>query len=1258
MEFKKYVKINKITKSVKFEMIPVGRTRETLEKDGTIEMDAERKKNAITAKEVSDAFYRDFLDAFSKKADYDWENLGELFLTRRADTESRKKYEEAVAARKDLIAKDAAAYLDSYIQEFLKERGISTPKVTAQSSAYVDILLPAYAQSVEKYDNDEMKKVMESLQRTATSTFKGYFIAYEHIVNGTGFGSIAYRIMENFEIMCYNMELYKRAYEVLQMDDQNVFTDMGYANRAFSQQGINRYNEEISGLMDKDGRLIKKGVNMAISEHNNEAPDKKLPYFGKLKKQILTSVTPMFTFDKIEDVAELREILEGVLQIDEQAVGKIKTFFTTLGNAQYNLSQVYLSQKGKNAVSNRITGDWNYINAIWKDVLIENILSSKNTKKKTLTKKEMKQIEDTLKGKGSTLSITDCNEFLKSGYPEQKVEKCLLEDVESVLAKKEAAKTELRGCTFWTEEKRPAVDENIRIQAYIDEMVELKRLFQMFETEDKETADVAFMLDLEEIQNILNPITSYYRMIRSYITRKIGDEKERVQLCFGRAAHYEQKWANKQEGKFGNLDAALLEYDGRYYYIVPSPNNSQKLNFPVTDSSVGESYAYLHTQKCVKLSMALPKFTFKSKEAIARYSKEDREFNIPVGSGEMTVSRKMFDDYNNKTYKDNADDRIALINYAKEFLQLNESFNIYDYSSLRPAEEYRTYGEFCDAVDAITYKVKKKFVKKDLVDAAVERGDLYMFCISSAQMYKQGTTDVYIKRFRAIMNAMETGSSSIIINNGPNIYYRKALIQPVDKHPIGSMLVNKFTSDGRRIPGDIYLELCAFYNKKREKLSPAAAAYNEYVVVKESDRPHIKDKCYSQEKFIIQLSYTINKAVPGETMVSELNRKIRRDIMENGCNIMSIIRGNDNLLYYIVVDQSGNKIDSGSLNKIGGKDYYDMLASLGRERKTALNWTHGRKIAELKDSYLGEVCRKIASIAISNNAIICIDKLRDGFKDKMQAFDAQVYKKFEAKLENVLADYYDKEIPDEEAGGVLNPLQLAVPGGQAAYQNGIIFYIYASFTKNVCMETGFVNLLDTYNISTISAKMRFLARMDRIWYNADKDEFEFDFAWSRLGCILKEEEQALYDGMDTEWKISTRLPRYRRKSGQSNYEEVNGTELLKDYIRNNQPKLIGGGNIDPSTLDGKGVSLLFEMFTLYANGYVARMGGEESSYYSPVCSWSNIGKLPYDEMTARRLAEKGQMTINNMNEDKLYYVTKTDWLNYLLSGEMLNKTNE
>ena len=95
------------------------------------------------------------------------------------------------------------------------------------------------------------------------------------------------------------------------------------------------------------------------------------------------------------------------------------------------------------------------------------------------------------------------------------------------------------------------------------------------------------------------------------------------------------------------------------------------------------------------------------------------------------------------------------------------------------------------------------------------------------------------------MQSMFTGDTSIIINNSPTIYYRPQIIEAVDKHPVGSILVNKMTTDGRTIPGEIYLELCDFYNGKKDYLSAEAKAYNENVSVKESSFPHIKDAHYT-----------------------------------------------------------------------------------------------------------------------------------------------------------------------------------------------------------------------------------------------------------------------------------------------------------------------------------------------------------------------------------------------------------------------------
>lgn len=103
-----------------------------------------------------------------------------------------------------------------------------------------------------------------------------------------------------------------------------------------------------------------------------------------------------------------------------------------------------------------------------------------------------------------------------------------------------------------------------------------------------------------------------------------------------------------------------------------------------------------------------------------------------------------------------------------------------------------------------------------------------MFMITSQDMYKSADKkhNIYSIRFNAIMKSMFEAGNHIIVNNSPSIYYRPALIEAEDKHPAGSILVNKLTTEGKTIPGEIYLELCAFYNGKCDKLSPLASGTN------------------------------------------------------------------------------------------------------------------------------------------------------------------------------------------------------------------------------------------------------------------------------------------------------------------------------------------------------------------------------------------------------------------------------------------------
>lgn len=1258
MEFTKYTRSNKIVRSVTFEMSPIGNTRAAIKEHGVIEEDAVRKSNAVLIKEVSDNFIREFLND-DKLEKYDWVEWEDLCLL----IDDKPAFDAKAEKMKESIAASLSKSFDSYINRFMAANGKANGKYSWKSAGYIDEVIPMYILCHPDYQDEKYILAAESLKHASSAMFKKYFVSYERILNGTNAGSIAYRVMENVLIFCTNSKMYKKfAAKISGADLFAKIADITVLEDLISQNGIDFYNEMIGDLYDKDGQLIRKGFNSRINEYNSTHPDDKIPYLKKMKKQILSYVEPFFTIDKIESKEDLDNILTSVRATEESLTENLKTLFSNLlSNDKFSLDRILLTSAARSTIANSLAGRWDYFENVIReketDKLKADYFEKKNRILTKLTKKDQKKINDAVTSNIS--SIADLNHMLHN-VSEETVENFLMKSLNKQISLKESSYSVLNNCGFMKSDSKPAWDDNQKIQDYLDHVIAISRMLKYFYTDlMNEKVDPIFVEELQMLDGSKDKIVKSYNMIQNYCTTKteLTAKEKRIQLCFGRPVHFEQTWNNKQDGKFGNLDAALLEFDGLYYYIVPAAKNKRKLNFPVTDiPQEGVNYHYLSTKKNIKLSMALPKMTFKSPAAVKKYAETEEPFTINIGNSTMTVSKKMYDDYNLKTFSSSPDARIALIDYAKEFISKEFSFKCYDYSSLKPSEEYRSYGEFCNEVDSITFSTTSKYVNKDLVDNAVMDGDLYMFLITSADMYKdrEKNKDITAIRFNTIMQSMFTGDTSIIINNSPIIYHRPQIIEAVDKHPVGSILVNKMTTDGRTIPGEIYLELCDFYNGKKDHLSAEAKVYNENVSVKESSFPHIKDAHYTREMFTISLSYTLNKGVSNEKLGYALNDEIRRDIVKEGCNVMSIIRGINNLLYYCIVDQNGNQLKAGSLNIVGGVDYYEKLTLLSTQRYIdSKNWKYEKKSAELKDTYLGQVCREIAKIAIANNAIIVIDKLIDSIKNKAAAFDNQVYKKFENRLISTLGNYYDVTLPDNEPGGSSNPLQLTTPDN-TSIQNGIIFFIIDSGTKNICQETGYVNLLNTYNINTVTAKTKFLSKISKIYFDADLNEFVFEFSWKDIGSInLKEDEEIpLYLGMNKVWKVRTHITRYKKNKEKRSYEEIDGTEIMKAVMKN-YPDMIGK-DIDITKLSSKDIQAVYEVFTYYANGFIPRMGNEDSEFISPVSTWTSIGNVPYDEMSAYQLAKKSLLGINKIQftEDSGRYqytpVSKVEWYNSLL----------
>lgn len=315
----------------------------------------------------------------------------------------------------------------------------------------------------------------------------------------------------------------------------------------------------------------------------------------------------------------------------------------------------------------------------------------------------------------------------------------------------------------------------------------------------------------------------------------------------------------------------------------------------------------------------------------------------------------------------------------------------------------------------------------------------------------------------------------------------------------------------------------------------------------------IKDKRFTQDKFAFHVPITINFKESGAPRFNDLvNRHLKNS---PDINILSIDRGERHLAYYTLIDQKGVIKKQGSFNvisdeyngKIFSKDYHDKLNTAEKNRdKQRKSWGSIENIKNLKEGYLSQVVHQICQMVIEHNAIVVFEDLNFGFKRGRFKVEKQIYQKLEKMLIEKLNYLVFKEKENNEPGGVLNGYQLTKPFTtfkEMGRQTGIIFYVPAYHTSKVCPATGFVNLLYP-KYESIKQAQDFFKRFDSIIYNKDDDMFEFTFNYKNFADKS--------DGSKQNWTICTygnRLVNYRNpeKNNQWDTKEVCLTEKMKQH---------------------------------------------------------------------------------------------------------------
>jgi len=214
---------------------------------------------------------------------------------------------------------------------------------------------------------------------------------------------------------------------------------------------------------------------------------------------------------------------------------------------------------------------------------------------------------------------------------------------------------------------------------------------------------------------------------------------------------------------------------------------------------------------------------------------------------------------------------------------------------------------------------------------------------------------------------------------------------------------------------------------------------------------------YSKEKFLFHVPITLNFCLKDE----RINDSVSADISQNSSfNFLGIDRGEKHLVYYSLIDSSGKILQQGSFNEINGQNYAEKLEKVAGQRDEARkNWKKIGTIKELKEWYISQIVHEITELAIKNNAFIILEDLNTGFKRGRQKIEKSIYQKFELALAKKLNFVVDKTKEVWQIGSVTNAFQLTPPVSnygdiEARKQVGIMFYTRANYTSQTDPVSG------------------------------------------------------------------------------------------------------------------------------------------------------------------------------------------------------------
>ena len=1116
----KFTGLYPLSKTLRFELKPQGKTLENIVNNGLLEQDEHRAESYIVVKKIIDEYHKAFIS--TALHNFELNTLEDYYLyyqIQKRNDDEKKKFEDIQAILRKQIADKFTkheSFKNLFTKELIKEdlinfvQTVEDRELIKEFNSFTTYFTGFHENRKNMYSADEKSTAIAyRLIHQNLPKFIDNIRAFEKVQNSP--------VQDKFEILLSDNGL-GSIIQVMAIEDM---FKIGYFNETLTQIGIDKYNHLIGGYTPEEGKEKIKGLNEYINLYNQTAKkENRIPKLKPLFKQILSDrSSASFIPDEFTNDNEVLESIEIFYQeINEQVVNKKvqgeRSLIELLHNlSEYDLTKIYIrNDSSLTDISQKMFADW----GIFQKGMNRQYDVNYKGKQKTGTEKYEEEQKKYFNNQDS-FSIGYINECLLQletayqlkveDYFRLSTEKAAESDTPfTLLREKYDSVRELLNTPYPKEMNLAQDQSNVdKIKEFLDVIKSIQWFIKPLLGKGNEAdKDERFYGEFSALWITLDQITPLYNKVRNYMTRK-PYSKDKMKLNFENSTLLDG-WDVNKEADNGSI---IFRKDGLYYLGIMNKKHNKifKKTFEITTEPCFEKMEYKLLPGANKM---LPKVFFSNSRM-----------------AEFKPSNQLLENYRNDTHKKGDKFNLShcheLINFFKSSINKHEDWKQFGFQ-FSDTNRYEDLSGFYREVEHQGYKISFKSIPESYISQLVDEGKLYLFQIYNKDFSpnSKGTPNLHTLYWKMLFDAENLKNVVYKLNGQAEVFFRKKSIKDE----------NIITHKANQA-----------INNKNELNLKKQSTFNYDIV---------KDKRYTVDKFQFHVPITMNFKARG---LNNINTEVNQWIQKStDIHIIGIDRGERHLLYLTLIDNKGNIKQQFSLNEIvneyEGKtyktDYHKLLDNREGSRDDARkNWKTIETIKELKEGYLSQVIHKISELMVQYNAIVVLEDLNMGFMRGRQKVEKQVYQKFEKMLIDKLNYLADKKKHATELGGTLYAYQFTnkfESFQKMGKQSGLLYYVPAWNTSKMDPVTGFVNLFDT-RYENIEKAKTFFNKFDSITYNAHKDYFEFAFDYNKF--------TAKAEGTQTQWTICTnkeRIETFRNveKNSQWDNREI---VLTKAFIK-------------------------------------------------------------------------------------------------------------